>query len=470
MAATHSTKVTSKRVLMLGAGYVSAPVVEYLTRDPTIRLTICSSVKSQLDGFIRNFPRTIPAIHDVIHRPDELDKLVKSHDLVISLLPHTYHPEVARVCIKHHKNLVTASYNSSAMLELNDAAKKAEITIVNEVGVDPGIDHMLAMECFDEVRAHGGKILSFESWCGGLPAPEFSNNPLRYKFNWSPMGVLMNTLSQAKYLQDGKVVEVSAGGDLIRNEVRKLDFLPGFNLEGFPNRDSMVYKELYNIPDVHTMVRGTLRYQGFSEAMQILQKLQLIDSTPLPILHPNAPHLTWKKLLCEIMGKEQSMLVDSFKDYLAEITNNAITPAVLDGLGLLDDERPIGKKGSPIDTLCYYLSNKIAYAPGETDVLIMRHTIGIQWPDRSEEKEHVDFVIYGNPDKYSAMSATVGFPTAIAAKMVLDGEIQEKGIVLPMSQDVYRPILKRLELEGIKARQHRELVKEKAFEMTPQRY
>lgn len=160
------------------------------------------------------------------------------------------------------------------------------------MGLDPGIDHLLALECFEDVKQAGGKIESFISWCGGLPAPECSANPLRYKFSWSPRGALINTLSPAKYYHNGQVVEIAGGGDLM-SAVQSLDFLPGFALEGFPNRDSTMYRELYGIHNASTILRGTLRFKGFTDTVQSLQYLGLIDPNPHPILHPNGPDITW---------------------------------------------------------------------------------------------------------------------------------------------------------------------------------
>lgn len=171
-------------------------------------------------------------------------------------------------------------------------AESAGITILNEMGLDPGLDHLLALECFDDVKQAGGKIESFISWCGGLPAPECSYNPLRYKFSWSPRGALINTLSPAKYYHNGQVVEIAGGGDLM-SAVQDLDFLPGFALEGFPNRDSTVYRDLYGIRGATTILRGTLRFKGFTDTVQGLQFLGLIDPNPHPILHPNGPEITW---------------------------------------------------------------------------------------------------------------------------------------------------------------------------------
>lgn len=204
-AAKSAIRAAQKSVLLLGAGYVSAPVVDYLTRNKNINVTVAAHIKTEIDDLASRFPNTTPVFLEVDRRRDELEKLIASHDLVISLLPYTLHADVAKLAIKCKTNMVTASYRSPAMMELDEAAKEAGITVVNEVGVDPGIDHMLAMQCFDDIKIRNGRITSFVSWCGGIPAPEASNNPLRYKFNWSPRGVLFNTLSGARFLENGKV-------------------------------------------------------------------------------------------------------------------------------------------------------------------------------------------------------------------------------------------------------------------------
>lgn len=167
---------------------------------------------------------------------------------------------------------------------------------MNEVGLDPGIDHFLALECIKDVQEKGGTIESFISFCGGLPAPEHSDNALRYKFSWSPRGALVNTLSPAKYLSKGQVVEISGGGDLMSTP-KSLKFLPGFALEGFPNRDSTQYAELYGLgTKLQTLIRGTIRYKGFSKCIKSMQLIGLIDPEPHPMLHPGGPDITWVTL------------------------------------------------------------------------------------------------------------------------------------------------------------------------------
>lgn len=452
-AARITAMESSKKVLVLGAGFVSAPVVDYLTRDDKTQVTVASAIKQQIDVLANKYPNTCPVLLDIHRSREELDRLVDGHDLVISLLPYTLHPEVAKLCIRHKRHMVTASYKTPAMAELDAAAKEAGITVMNEVGLDPGIDHLLAMECFDEVRAHGGKVTSFVSFCGGLPAPEDSDNPLRYKFSWSPRGVFFNVLSGAQYLKNGQIIQIAEGGELL-NAAETMTFLPGFNLEGFPNRDSLPYSQLYGIEDAHTVLRGTLRYKGFAEAMKGLVKLGVIDPNNHPWLHPDGPEITWRQLVSELCGCQPDILLDSLKDYIYKLVGEDSTKlAAIVNLGLLDDVE-VEKCGSPLDTLSNYMTKRLAYAPGERDMVILRHDIGVQWPDRSTEMKHIDLVVYGDPEGYSAMAATVGFPTAIASKMVLDGEIQSHGMLLPFSKEVYQPILKRLQKEKIVAREH----------------
>ncbi|KAL4226643.1 hypothetical protein ACF0H5_014624 [Mactra antiquata] len=441
-----------KKVLVLGAGYVAGPAVEYLSRDKNTQVTVVAQLKEELERIETICPNTECLLLDVTRHPEELDRLIPDSDVVVSLLPYAMHPEVAKSCIKHGRNMVTASYVSPAMKDLHKAAVDANITVVNEVGVDPGIDHMLAMECFDDVNHAGGQIKSYVSYCGGLPAPEDSDSPLRYKFSWFPKGVLMNCLSGAKYLENGKIVEIPGNGGLLDSTV-DLDFMPGFHLEGFPNRDSTMYTDAYGIDSAHTCIRGTIRYKGFSNVAQGLLKLGLLSDEQLASLHPNGPEKTWRGYFCEKFGKPSDTLVDSLKDLVYEEVGcddqrlNAIVR-----MGLLDDDL-MDKKGTPIDTLSNYLSKRLAFGPGERDMILMQHDIGVRWLDGSLEKRKVSLVVYGDQNGFSAMAKTVGLPTGIATKMVLEGEIQTKGMVIPLTRDMYNPMLSRLKQEGISARE-----------------
>ncbi|XP_076670805.1 lysine ketoglutarate reductase/saccharopine dehydrogenase isoform X1 [Andrena cerasifolii] len=438
----------NKTVVVLGAGYVSAPLVEYLHRASNIRLIVASQLKEEADVLASKFPGVEPVFLNVLERPDTLKDIVSSADVVVSLLPYSLHHVIGKACIAAKTHLVTASYTNEDVKALHDEAVAAEVTILNEIGLDPGIDHLLALECFENVKQAGGKIESFVSWCGGLPAPECSSNPLRYKFNWSPRGVLLNTLASARYCCDKRVVEIPAGGELM-TAVQDLDFLPGFALEGFPNRDSTIYKDLYGLNTVKTMLRGTLRFKGFCNTVQALHCLGLIDPTPHPCLHPNGPDITWRVLICNLLGlANDNIFYENLKRKLGEMLNSEVSVQAIEDLGLLKEDLVL-KLNTPLDTLTHYLAKKLCYERNERDLVILRHDIGILWPDNRREIKGINLVLYGEVDGHSAMARTVGYPTAIAVKMILDGEIQQRGVVLPFTADIYRPVLNRLKAEGM---------------------
>jgi len=441
---------SEKKVLVLGAGYVSAPVVEYLTRDSSVGVTIASALKEEAKAVAQRYERTEPVLLDVSESPERLDDLIKSHNVVISLLPWTLHPVVAKKCIANKTDMVTASYCTPAMQDLHKDALEAGITIVNEVGLDPGIDHLLALECFDEVHTGGGKVESFVSFCGGLPAPEASDNPLGYKFSWSPRGALMNMLSGAKYLQDGNAVTVDANGGLL-DSVSPMDFLPGFSLEGYPNRDSTIYGDLYGIREAHTILRGTLRYKGYTDVVKGLVRMGLLSPDQNPALHPQGPEITWRQLMCKLLGlPSDTIFYDNLLEMISERIGSASRTNALAQMGLLSEEK-VEKLGSPLDTISNHLASTLSYGPSERDMILMRHDVLIKWPDNRRENRGINLVCYGDPKGYSAMAKTVGFPCAIATRMVLDKEIQKPGMVLPFTADIYRPMIDRLKSEGIVA-------------------
>ncbi|XP_072939174.1 alpha-aminoadipic semialdehyde synthase, mitochondrial [Epargyreus clarus] len=436
-------------VVILGSGSVSGPVVEYLAKDKNIAVTIASQVKEEADALAERYG----VRSEYVEAGDEraLRALAARARLVVSLLPYELHGAAARACLAAGAHMVTASYVRPEVQELHDAAKDAGITILNEVGLDPGIDHLLALECIHDIQSHGGRIDSFVSYCGGLPAPEFSDNALRYKFSWSPRGVLLNTISGAKYLSKGQIVEVLSGGELM-SVAQELDFLPGFAFEGFPNRDSTIYSKFYGIEDAHTMFRGTIRYKGFAETMKSMQLYGLIDPNPHPALHPDGPKITWRQFACDLLGLvDSSIFYENLRTRLAERVGGA-GAAALESLGLLDDV-DVDKRGSPLDTISHYLSSRLELGKDETDFVVLRHEIGVTWSDGKKEMREVTMAVRGDPASHTAMARTVGLPTAIAAKMVLDGEIQQRGVVLPFAPVVYKSLLSRLRSDGIDAKE-----------------
>uniref|UniRef100_A0A6Q2Z665 Aminoadipate-semialdehyde synthase n=1 Tax=Esox lucius TaxID=8010 RepID=A0A6Q2Z665_ESOLU len=432
-------KAGMKRVLLLGSGYVSGPVIEYLTRDPGTQVTVASVLLTQAEELAGKYPNTIPVMLDVTSQEGHLESLVKDHDLVISMLPYSYHPVIAKQCINQKVNLITASYLTCLSL-FPSSAEQAGITIVNEMGLDPGIDHMLAMECIDQAKADGCTIESYSSYCGGLPAPECSDNPLRYKFSWSPYGVLLNTISPAVFLKNNKVISIPAGGTLMESTT-PMNFLPGFNLEGFPNRDSTKYAEEYGIETAHTLIRGTLRFSGFSKAMSGFVKLGLINTDSCPMLKETSAPVSWVRMtlmnrfvisLCIFNGSSPFSCATERAPVFGMLSNEAVPQAE-----------------SILGSLTKHLETCLSFDKGERDMIIMRNDVGMRHSTGELETKHISLVVYGEPNGFSAMAKTVGYPAAIAARMVLDGEITKKGLVLPMTRDIYRPVLKRLKEEGL---------------------
>ncbi|XP_017652589.2 alpha-aminoadipic semialdehyde synthase, mitochondrial isoform X2 [Nannospalax galili] len=438
---------TKKKVLVLGSGYVSGPVLEYLSRDHNIEITVGSDMMNQIQQLSKKY-NINPVSMTIGTQEEKLGSLVASQDLVISLLPYVLHPVVAKTCIANKVNMVTASYITPALKELEKSVEDAGITVIGELGLDPGLDHMLAMDTIDKAKETGATIESYISYCGGLPAPEHSDNPLRYKFSWSPVGVLMNIMQPATYLLNGKVVNV-AGGISFLDAVTSMDYFPGLNLEGYPNRDSTRYAEIYGIPSAHTLLRGTLRYKGYSKALNGFVKLGLINREAYPALRPEANPLTWKQLLCDLVGISRSSSCDTLKEVaLIKLGGDSTQLEAAEWLGLLGDEQ-VPQAESIVDALSKHLASKLSYGPKEKDMIVMRDSFGIRHSSGHLENKTIDLVVYGDHNGFSAMAKTVGLPTAMAAKMLLDGEIETKGLMGPFMKEIYGPILERIKAEGI---------------------
>ncbi|XP_028618405.1 alpha-aminoadipic semialdehyde synthase, mitochondrial [Grammomys surdaster] len=436
-----------KKVLVLGSGYVSGPVLEYLSRDNNIEITVGSDMTKQMQQLSKKY-NINPVSLTVGKQEAKLQSLVESQDLVISLLPYVLHPVVAKACIERKVNMITASYITPAMKELEKSVDDAGIAVIGELGLDPGLDHMLAMETIDRAKELGATIESYVSYCGGLPAPEHSDNPLRYKFSWSPVGVLMTIMQPASYLLNGKVVNVTGGVSFL-NSVTSMDYFPGLNLEGYPNRDSVKYAEIYGISSAHTLLRGTLRYKGYSKALSGFVKLGLINREAYPALRPEANPLTWKQLLCDLVGISRSSSCEKLKEVVfTKLGGDNTQLEAAEWLGLLGDEQ-VPQAESIVDAFSKHLVSKLSYGPEEKDMIVMRNTFGIRHPSGHLENKTIDLVLYGDFNGFSAMAKTVGLPTAIAAKMLLDGEIEVKGLMGPFTKEIYGPILERIKAEGI---------------------
>lgn len=453
----YKRSTNTKEVLVLGAGHVSGPLIEYLCRDSKVHVTLVSSSDMELNNQIKfgsQYNNIRPVMMDVAQKQDSLSNLVENSDLVVSLLPYSLHPMVAKMCIANRTNMLTASYMTDELGQLHEEAQAAGVTILNEIGLDPGIDHLLAKQIIDQVSSNGGKITSFYSYCCGLPTPEFADNPLGYKFGWNPIGAFAITMNGAKWKENNEI-QVAEPGYLMDHARAVDNFLKGFSLEAFPNRNSLSYQDLYNLPDAKTIIRGTIRYRGFSDTIIALRALNLMDRTSHPCLQPgNGSELTWRQFMAELLGHSQDLSLNNLKHLIFEKVGKCEKRlnAIID-LGLLDDQEQVVKCNNPFDTVRAKIVNRYPFKADENDLIIMRIIFGIEWADRSQEEKSLSMVVYGNSSGFSAMAKTVGYPAAIASKMVLEGEIQKKGMVMPLSPEIYQPILKRLRDEGIFARE-----------------
>lgn len=444
----------TKEVLVLGAGYVSGPLIEYLCRDPKVLVTVVSSLEQELDRnrqYATRHNNLKTLIMDVTRKHDALLKLVEQSDLVVSLLPYSLHPMIAKMCISGKTNMITASYLSDELKDLDQAARDAGITVMNEVGLDPGIDHLLAKQVIDEVAAGDGKITKFVSYCCGLPTPEFADNPLGYKFGWNPVGAFAITMNGARWKENNQVLRAEPG-QLMDYAKDVEGFLRGFSLEAFPNRDSIEYQDLYNLPDAKTVIRGSMRYRGFSETIRALKQMGLMDQTPHPCLQTdNGSELTWRQFMAELLGHSHDISLPTLKTLVLEkVGKSSRYLQSLIELGLFDDE-PVVKCGNPYDTTRLKIIRRYPFKSGENDLIIMRIMFDIDWADRAREEKTLTMVVYGQEANggFSAMAKTVGYPAAIASRMILEGEIQNKGMIVPLKPEIYRPMLKRLKNEGI---------------------
>lgn len=426
---------------MLGAGFVTKPTLDILSESGVQVTVACRTLLTaqQLSAGIKTARPTVLDVNDA----QALDAAVAQHDLVISLIPYTFHAKVIQSAIRQKKHVVTTSYVSPAMLELDAAAKEAGITVMNEIGLDPGIDHLWAVKTIEEVHQAGGKITSFLSYCGGLPAPEASDNPLGYKFSWSSRGVLLALGNTAKYWQDGKEVEI-AGKELM-GAAKPYFIYPGYAFVAYPNRDSTPYNERYSIPEAQTIVRGTLRYQGFPEFIRTLVQTGFLTETPVDLL---STPTTWREATKAIVGASSSSEEELKKAILSKATFNSPEEEsrILSGLawvGIFSDEQ-ITPRGNPLDTLCATLEKKMQYEGEERDMVLLQHKFGIEHADGRKETRTSTLVEYGDPKGYSAMAKLVGVPCAVAVKQVLDGTISEKGVLAPMKWSLCEPILNEL--------------------------
>jgi len=430
-----------KQVLILGAGAVARPAVRYLLEKEGVEVVVANRNPGKAEALVAGHPCGRAVALDAGDAP-MLERTIAAADIVVSLLPWTLHPVIAELCLAHGKHMVTASYVKKEMQALDRKARDKGLIFLNEVGVDPGLDHMSAMQIIDAVRAEGGRIDSFFSYCGGLPALESNNNPLGYKFSWSPEGAMLAATNDGRYMEHGKVYEVP-GYDLFKHYWLKS--VPGAGVfEAYVNRDALPYLEIYGIEDASGIYRGTLRNVGYCETWDFIKQLGLLNRK----MKFDFDEVTPREVLANIVNCPEADLRTGVAAYL-KIPEYALTLKKLEWLGLLSDHKlPIGT-ASVFEMFAYTLKSRLVYDEGEMDLLVMHHEFEATYPDLPRRRIQSTLIDRGDPEGDSSMSRTVGYPVGIAAGLIAEGRISRRGVLRPVSAEIYVPVFAECERLGI---------------------
>lgn len=436
-----------KTILILGAGLSSSSLVRYLLNNSTefnwqVRIVDqdLELVKKKINGNPNGVALSFNALS-----PDERKPEIERADLVISMLPARFHVEIAKDCIALKTHLITPSYISPEMKALNDEAKAAGIIIMNEIGVDPGIDHMSAMKIIHEIKEKGGEITSFKSFCGGLIAPESDNNPWNYKFTWNPRNVVLAGQGGAAcFIRNGEYKYIP-----YNRLFGRLDYLSveGYgNFVGYANRDSLSYRATYGLENIPTIFRGTLRRPGYCEAWNVFIELGMTDDS---YKMENTKNMTPRKFMNAFLPYNPNKAVEEkFKEFLGE--NRLELFNKFEWLGIFNHEPIIDlDTASPAEVLQKILVDKLSLEEGDKDMLVMIHEF--EYTLNNENRKIISSMVnIGEDQIYTSMSNTVGIPAAICAKMILKNEIDIKGVTLPVTKEIYEPILSELEAFDIR--------------------
>jgi saccharopine dehydrogenase-like NADP-dependent oxidoreductase len=432
-----------KKVLILGAGLVVRPMVEYLLNN-NIGLMIASPMKDRADEMIKGNPLG-SSIDWSMDDPVILEKLVSEYDITVSLLPYIYHSDVAKICLKYGKSMVTTSYIQPGMKELDESARNAGLLFLNEIGLDPGIDHMTAMRIIDHIHGKGGKVEEFFSLCGALPAPESADNPFRYKFSWSPKGVILASRNSALYLKKGRKVFIEPA-DLFKDRF-SFNFPRIGNLEVYPNRDSVSYMDIYGIPETNTIYRGTFRYEGWCEALDAMKSLNMLDETIM-----DYQGMSYSEFLAERAKTETSDLKEKLAGKLS-VSLNSVTIQAFDYLGFFSDEKLKYHKASPFDITSDRMIKKMMLSANERDMVVLQHIFLASYPDRKKEVIKSSMLDFGSPSTNTSIARTVALPAAIAVRMILEKRIEVTGVCRPVVAQIYNPVLDELKTLGVEMKE-----------------
>lgn len=435
-----------KNILILGAGLSSSSLIKYLLDNSTEhnwKIRIGDMSKETAEKKINNHPNGAGFKFDV-NNETQREKEIQQADVVISMLPARMHYLVANDCVRFSKHMVTASYVSPEVRKLDKEAKEKGLLLLNEIGVDPGIDHMSAMKVIDEIRNRKGELLSFKSSTGGLVAPKYDNNPWNYKFTWNPRNVVLAGQGTSKYIKKGRYKYIPYQQLFTRLETTEVLNVGEFEI--YPNRDSLQYREIYGLEGIPTIFRGTMRRPGYCKTWNILVQIGLTDDT---YIIEDSENMTYREFVNSYFKYETGITVEEKVARRFNLDEDSFTLYKLRWLGLFKDEKIGLVKATPAQILQHILEEKWALAPEDRDMIVMQHKFRYKLNGKKYGITS-SLVVIGEDTTHTAMSITVGIPVAIATKLLLTGKIQATGVQIPVTKKIYEPVLKELEAYGIK--------------------
>ncbi|NQY00368.1 MAG: saccharopine dehydrogenase NADP-binding domain-containing protein [Flavobacteriaceae bacterium] len=432
-----------RNILIIGAGRSSSSLIKYLldkSYSEDLFVTVADISQENAEKRINRHPNAKAIKFDVFDQKQRTSEIQKAN-IIVSMLPARFHIEVAKDCVKFEKHMVTASYISKEMKLLDKEVRKKGLVFMNEIGVDPGIDHMSAMEVIDRIRDHNARILLFESFTGGLVAPESDDNLWNYKFTWNPRNVVLaGQGGAAKFIQEGTYKYIPYHKLFRRTEFLNLDGAGRF--EAYANRDSLKYRSVYNLGDISTMYRGTIRKVGFSRAWNTFVQLGMTDDT---YTIENSENMSYRDFTNLFLAYSPSDSVElKLRSYL-KIDQDDIMWDKLVELDIFNPNKKVAlKNATPAQILQKILAESWTLKEDDKDMIVMHHKFGYEIEGEKRQIES-SMIVKGENQTYTAMAKTVGLPVAIATLKILNKEITTPGVQIPIHKEVYKPILKELE-------------------------
>ncbi len=436
-----------RNVLVIGAGQSSSSLITYLlnkSHSENLHITVADISLELAKSKIQNHKNGTALLLNVSNK-NERKNAIENADIVISMLPANLHSKITKDCLLFEKNMVTASYISSAMNGLHRKVVKKNLIFMNEMGLDPGIDHMSAMQVIDSIREKGGKMLLFESFAGGLVAPESDTNLWNYKFTWNPRNVVLaGQGGTAKFLQEGKYKYIPYRKLFRRTEILHINSFGKF--EAYANRDSLKYKSVYGLDDILTLYRGTVRRIGYSRAWNIFVQLGMTDDS---YTMEDSENMTYRDFTNSFLAYNHNDSVELKLRHYLKIDQDDILWEKLIELDIFSTTKKVGlKNATPAKILEKILKDSWALKENDKDMILMQHLFGYELNGKKYQIES-SMVCIGKNQTYTAMAKTVGLPVAIATIKILNGEIKTPGVQIPITKEVYEPILKELKKNGI---------------------